>query len=134
MAMLGECSFDMRKCSALTGEISARQWLSVSKKGFYLMTRVMNLLLFLFCLLVAIEYCNASWIFTKHDEKPPDEEQPVEAQPVEEQPVEEQPVEEQPPKVDFYLDPADPGDGAKELPNGVPEGAVPLGIHASVHK
>ncbi|KAF4654737.1 hypothetical protein FOZ61_008066 [Perkinsus olseni] len=95
-----------------------------------LMTRVVNLLLLLFCLLVAIEYCNAGWIFTKHDEEPPDEEQP----PHEEQPFEEQPVEEQPPKVDFYLDPADPGDGAKELPNGVPEGAVLPGIDASVPK
>ncbi|KAF4680176.1 hypothetical protein FOZ60_013983 [Perkinsus olseni] len=118
------------------------------------MTCVINLLLHLFCLLVAIEYCNdgsttvvgsllstirsswmrnrrmrSSWLRSSRMTKPPDEKQLVE-----EQPDEKPPVEQQRPKVEFYLDPAGPGDEAEKPPNDEPGDAVPPGIDASVHK
>ncbi|KAF4679194.1 hypothetical protein FOZ60_015386 [Perkinsus olseni] len=101
----------------------------------------MNLLLQFFCLLVAIEYCNAGCMrgFNKHggprlDLEDLDEEQPDEKPPDGEQPDEKPPDEGQQLKVDFFLGPAVPGDGAKKVPNGVPGGAAPPDVDASVHK
>ncbi|KAF4654738.1 hypothetical protein FOZ61_008067 [Perkinsus olseni] len=121
----------------------------------------MNLLLNFFCLLVAIEYCTAGCMrgFNKHggprldleeldkeqpDGKLPDEEQPDEKPPGEEHPDEKLPGEEHPDekspdggqlKIESFLRPADPGDGAKKVPNGAPGGAAPPDVDdASVHK
>ncbi|KAF4748054.1 hypothetical protein FOZ62_012057, partial [Perkinsus olseni] len=71
------------------------------------------------------------------DEKPPDEKQPDEKPPDEEHP-DERPPDEKPPdggqlKIEFFLSPADPGDEAKKVPNGVPGGAAPPDVDASVH-
>ncbi|KAF4681701.1 hypothetical protein FOZ63_028012 [Perkinsus olseni] len=111
----------------------------------------MSLLLNFFCLLVAIEYCTAGCMrgFNKHggprldleelDKEQPDGKLPDEEQPGEKPPDEEHPDEKSPDggqlKIEFFLSPADPGDGAKKVPNGAPGGAAPPDVDdASVHK